>query len=67
MIAIGRSVAGLEEFCIDIDHARGSMLGTQHLISLGHRRIAHITGRRGHEDSKARLAGYRQALEAAGY
>jgi LacI family transcriptional regulator len=66
VIAIGRSVAGLEEFCIDIDHARGSMLGVQHLISLGHRRIAHITGRRGHEDAKARLAGYRQALEAAG-
>ncbi len=66
VIAIGRNIMGLEDYCIDIDHTYGAMLGTQHLIDLGHRRIAHITGRRDHEDARARLAGYRRSLERAG-
>jgi DNA-binding LacI/PurR family transcriptional regulator len=52
---------------IGADDFKGSQLATQHLLSLGHRRIAHITF--APEDSAAakhRMAGYRQALQDAG-
>jgi LacI family transcriptional regulator len=38
----------------------------QHLIGLGHRRIAHIVGHPAHGASGWRLAGYREALDRAG-
>ncbi len=42
------------------------MLATEHLIGLGHRRIAYVTGAANHSDDLERQAGYRQALAAAG-
>jgi LacI family transcriptional regulator len=44
----------------------GGMAATKHLIELGHRRIAVITGPMRFLCSQARLAGYRAALERAG-
>jgi LacI family xylobiose transport system transcriptional regulator len=44
----------------------GGFLATQHLIQLGHERIAIITGPDSMMASTARLSGYRAALEAAG-
>lgn len=44
----------------------GGLAATQYLLSLGHRRIATISGNATHLTTKARLAGYRSALEAAG-
>ncbi|MCU1525437.1 MAG: LacI family transcriptional regulator [Microbacteriaceae bacterium] len=44
----------------------GGYLATRHLIDLGHRRIATITGPDDMMCSTARLSGYRAALEAAG-
>jgi len=43
----------------------GGFLATQHLLDLGHERIAIITGPDGMMASTARLSGYRAALEAA--
>jgi DNA-binding LacI/PurR family transcriptional regulator len=45
---------------------RGGLMATEHLLSLGHRRIASISGIPLHLTSQARMAGYRSALEAAG-
>jgi DNA-binding LacI/PurR family transcriptional regulator len=45
---------------------QGSLTATRHLIELGHRRIAIIGGPEHLWSSRARLAGYRAALEAAG-
>jgi LacI family transcriptional regulator len=42
------------------------MMATEYLLSLGHRRIATISGIPSHLTSKARVAGYRSALEAVG-
>src|SRR4029453_10878000 len=39
---------------------------TAHLIDLGNRRIAHVTGRRGTVAGEDRLYGYRRAMERAG-
>jgi len=44
----------------------GGFLATQHLIGLGHTRIAIITGPDSMMASTARLSGYRAALDAAG-
>jgi LacI family transcriptional regulator len=53
-------VAGL--YC---DNVEGARLATQHLIDLGHRQIAFISGDPQHPDAMDRLQGYRLALEAA--
>ena len=45
---------------------QGCLTATRHLIELGHRRIAIIGGPAHLWSSRARLAGYRAALEAAG-
>jgi DNA-binding LacI/PurR family transcriptional regulator len=39
---------------------------TSHLIELGNRRIAHVTGRRGTVSGEDRLSGYQRAMERAG-
>jgi DNA-binding LacI/PurR family transcriptional regulator len=44
----------------------GGMTATRHLIELGHRRIAIIGGPPGLWSARARLDGYRAALQAAG-
>ena len=49
-----------------IDNVEGSIAATRHLVELGHRRIAYVGDRYGHESDNERLAGYRQALAAAG-
>jgi LacI family transcriptional regulator len=41
-------------------------MATRHLLSLGHRRIAHIAGPNDHSDATERLAGYHRALREAG-
>jgi DNA-binding LacI/PurR family transcriptional regulator len=52
---------------IDVDNVGGAVLATQHLIGLGHRRIALITNAPlVYTASKDRLTGYQQALASAG-
>jgi LacI family transcriptional regulator, repressor for deo operon, udp, cdd, tsx, nupC, and nupG len=50
---------------IRTDHRTGAAEATRHLVELGHRRIAHIAGSRHAPSTARRLAGYRDALEAA--
>lgn len=54
-------VAGL--YC---DNIEGARLATQHLIGLGHRQVAFISGESQHPDAADRFQGYRKALEEAG-
>ncbi|MBI3360383.1 MAG: LacI family DNA-binding transcriptional regulator [Chloroflexi bacterium] len=51
---------------VDVDNQQGARVATQHLISLGHRRIGTITNAGlNYTAAAARLAGYREALTAA--
>jgi len=50
---------------IRTDHRAGAAEATRYLIELGHRRIAHIAGSKGAPSTAKRIAGYRDALEAA--
>ncbi len=48
------------------DNERGGYLATSHLLDLGHRRIAHISGPRGWMETENRERGWRRALEERG-
>ena len=48
------------------DHTSGGCMATQHLVDLGHRRIAHIAGPANRMTGVHRRQGYEAALEAAG-
>lgn len=51
---------------IRVDNYGGGEMITKHLISLGHRRIAVISGPKSAPESKERLMGYKAALEESG-
>lgn len=64
VLSIGRC-AGDWPF-VDTDNVYGAYEAVKHLISLGHKKIAHLVGKSGLTSSADRLAGYRQALAEAG-
>jgi LacI family repressor for deo operon, udp, cdd, tsx, nupC, and nupG len=49
-----------------IENVQGSRAAAAHLIALGHRRIAYVGDRSGYQSDTERLAGYKEALAAAG-
>jgi LacI family transcriptional regulator len=51
---------------VDSDNLRGAQVATQHLLDLGHRRIAMLTGRPDLQSAKLREQGHLEALKAAG-
>jgi len=51
---------------IGSDNVAGAKIATEHLISLGHRRIAHIRGRTDLESANLRETGYRESLAENG-
>jgi LacI family transcriptional regulator len=66
VVVTGRDLAADNLYALDFDNAEGARLATCHLLELGHRRIAFITGDPNHPDAVQRLAGYRSALQRAG-
>jgi len=66
LVAIGRSLRGLEHRCLRVENRAGGYKATRHLIDLGHVRIAHFTGSPWHRDAIARRQGYEAALADAG-
>ena len=51
---------------VQVDNRLGARLASEHLLALGHRRIAHITGPRGWVATEDRRRGYYAALASAG-
>lgn len=51
---------------VHADNLTGAITATEHLISLGHRRIGFLAGRPDLESARQRERGYRDALAAAG-
>ena len=66
LVVTGRTLKAPGLFTLNFDNFEGGRLATQHLIQLGHRRIAFIAGDADHPDANERQRGYRAALEAAG-
>jgi LacI family transcriptional regulator len=66
VVVTGRSLKAGNLLSMDFDNREGARQATQHLIDLGHRRIAFIGGDPEHPDAIDRQQGYRSAIEAAG-
>ncbi len=62
-----REIKGAECDFVGNDDKRALMLSTGHLISLGHRRIAMLGGGENTSTSFNRRAGFKAAMEKAGY
>jgi LacI family transcriptional regulator len=61
------SLPGLAVPSVDVDNVAGARGAVEHLLSLGHRRIACVTNARlTYTSARERLDGYREALAAAG-
>lgn len=62
-VVINNCVEDLEVSCITVDNAGGAEAAINYLISLGHRKIAHITGDLVTQAAAERLEGYKRALK----
>jgi LacI family transcriptional regulator len=60
----GRAIPGPAIITVDADNTTGARLATEHLIRLGHRRIAHLHGSSDVPNAVDRLNGYQAALRA---
>ena len=66
MVAVLERLQGHDAPVVRIDHRAASAEITRHLIDLGHRRIAHITGVKAAGSTEHRISGYKDALAGAG-
>ncbi|KAB7766060.1 LacI family DNA-binding transcriptional regulator [Xanthomonas maliensis] len=66
-VLVNTHVPGSAYPVLSIDDHAGAMAMTEHLLSLGHRRIAFIGGPRLNFDARERLRGFRDAMAAFGH
>jgi LacI family transcriptional regulator len=65
IVCLDRSVAGIKTDAVLLDNVRGGQECVRHLIQMGHRRIAIITGPLRLQTGRERLRGYEDALREA--
>lgn len=65
-VLVNSAMPGIPLASVKADNFEAGRQMTAHLLSLGHRRVAHITGSLSTLSAVDRLAGYRKALEDAG-
>ena len=66
VVVTGRRLRAPGLFSLQIDDRHGAMLAVRHLIDIGHRKIAFITGSENHPDAVERFEGYKRALQDGG-
>lgn len=66
IVCLDRDIDSPSVPLVQVDNRLGARLATQHLLSLGHTRIAHVAGARELRISDERATGYREALRDAG-
>jgi LacI family transcriptional regulator len=64
-VLINRKLARAAHHVV-FDNFAAAEMATEHVLALGHRRVAHLAGHTTGYNGKRRLAGWRSALEAAG-
>ncbi len=65
IVVTGRNLKASQLYAFNFDQHEGARLATKHLVDLGHKRIAFITGDMEHPDARERERGYRAALNDA--
>jgi len=66
IVCLDRDVDSPSVPLVQVDNRLGAQTATEHLLALGHRRIAHVTGAAHLRISEERLAGYELALAGVG-
>ena len=66
MVVLGRKIESRKLHSLAFDHYQGAQQAMQHLLELGHRRIAFISGPSGRFDADDRFKAYTDALRQAG-
>ena len=62
IVCLDRDIESNSIPLVQVNNRLGGRLATEHLLGLGHRRIAHVAGARELRISEERLAGYQTAL-----
>lgn len=65
LVVVNRRVQGIDA-SVTVDDEAGSAIASRHLLDLGHRRLAVITGPLEVDTSRRRLVGFRRVAEADG-
>jgi DNA-binding LacI/PurR family transcriptional regulator len=66
IVLINNQHDGQLVYSVSVDNENAAREAVQHLIDLGHKRIAYLGDRFGSHSDAERLAGYRSAIDAAG-
>lgn len=66
LVFFDRCVQGIGASCVSINDEESAEMATRHLIEHGYRKIAHLRGPLRVSIGKARLQGYRKAMEESG-
>jgi len=66
IVCLDRDVDSTAVPLVQVDNRLGARMATEHLLSLGHTRIAHVQGAPELGISEERVQGYREALAEAG-
>lgn len=66
VVVFNRRLPGADYDFLELDNERGARLATEHLLSLGHRRIAFFGGHADSSSCQERRQGYVSALNVAG-
>jgi DNA-binding LacI/PurR family transcriptional regulator len=65
-VLVGHRRADKSASYVDVDNIHAADMVTAHLVTIGRRRIGHITGTRGTIAAEDRITGYRRAMRRAG-
>jgi len=65
IVSTGRVLSTNRAVGFKLDNEYGAWTAVRHLIELGHRRIAHLSGPADNRDATERLEGYKRALKEA--
>jgi LacI family transcriptional regulator len=66
VVMVDRPTEGIQADQVQVDHEQGAYMATKHLLDLGHRRVACISGPSALSVTAGRLAGFHRALHEAG-
>jgi DNA-binding LacI/PurR family transcriptional regulator len=66
MVTVHNAGAASGAINLDIDSEQGAYMATKHLIDLGHKRIAHVTGAPSRSGTDDRVAGFQRAMAEQG-
>jgi len=66
VVLVNRTIQGSGAFAVVPDDRKGSTLAVEHLVALGHRRIAHLAGPRRLSTGQLRWRGFLEAMDEHG-